>query len=627
MLIKTQINSRNFLAFVHDVFASALAWFIAFWLRFNLDGPQPWLDFVLQTLPWIVPVQALIFWQLGLYRGIWRYASLLDLKGILLAVGIAGLSVPLILLMGQVHNIVPRSVLVLDPILLAALMCGSRLAFRLWKEHRLYGVWRNQGEPVLVMGAGEAAATLIKELSKTREWRVVGFLDDDPVKRSRNIHGVKVLGRLDEVGALADRLGVKRVIIVMPSADSKVRRAAIDHCTKAGLSAFILPSFSDLLGSKSITKKIRKVQVEDLLGREPVILDTAGLHEFLMGQVVMVTGGGGSIGSELCRQIIGFKPNLLVLFEMNEFSAYQVEQEFSQAYPDQQIVYIIGDIKNQARVEQVLSQYRPKVIFHAAAYKHVPLMEDHNAWEAIQNNVQGTYTIATAAIKHNVEKFVLISTDKAVNPVNVMGASKRLAEMVCQGLQRDAKTRFAMVRFGNVLGSTGSVIPKFYAQIAKGGPITVTHPEVIRYFMSIPEAARLVLQAGLMELGGEIFLLDMGEPIKIADLAKDMIKLSGYTEDEIKIIYTGLRSGEKLFEELLSNNEFSLPTPHPKLRMARARQVEKHELINILEWLVKTKVLNDDQVRRDLRRLIPEYQPNAKPDLRMVAPDIYAAEG
>ena len=621
------INWRGLLAVGHDCLTVAIIWVFAYLLRFNFEIPEQFRSGMWQSLVWIVPLFGVVFYALNLYKGIWRYASLPDLYRIVFAVLLAtGFEAAIIYLLSMA-SVVPRSVLIIQGIFQVAIMGGSRLVFRAWKEHRLYGIWHKQGEPVVVVGADEVAAGLIKELSRSKDWRVVAMLDDDVTKHGRYLQGVKIIDGVDNVGTLAASLNAKRAIIAIPRSSPHARRLAMATCANAGLKVMTIPALDDVVSGLVTVAEVRPIQIEDLLGRDAVVLDDAGLRGFLGEQVVMVTGAGGSIGSELCRQIASFKPSLLVLFEHNEYAMYKIEQEFAEAVAKVPIICVIGDIKNTMRVQQVLAKYRPNVIFHAAAYKHVPLMEEDNAWEAIQNNVWGTYVIAKSAIEHGVKKVLLISTDKAVNPVNIMGASKRLAEMLCQGLQHDAETKFTMVRFGNVLGSTGSVIPKFHEQISKGGPLTVTHPEVIRYFMSIPEAAQLVLQAGFMGFGGEIFVMDMGEPVKIADLARDMIKLSGFTENEIKIIYTGLRSGEKLYEELLSTNEFSLPTPHPKLRIARARRLESHELVEILEWLKQTKILQDDQVRRDLRRLIPEYQPNAKPDLRMVAPDTYAAEG
>ena len=398
-------------------------------------------------------------------------------------------------------------------------------------------------------------------------------------------------------------------------------------CLIVGVKVLIVFLYDDLISGKITVSQIRTVEPEDLLGRDSVILDNDGLHGLLAGKTVLVTGAGGSIGSELCRQIAKFRPGRLVLFELNEFALYSVEQEFQANFPHIPMVFAIGDIKDAARLAQVFSQYQPKVVFHAAAYKHVPLMEHENAWQAVMNNVFGTYVLAQAAIKQGVAKFVLISTDKAVNPTNVMGASKRLAEMVCQALQqsisiagnasgkdgltdRNHVPGFVMVRFGNVLGSAGSVIPKFREQIAKGGPITVTHSEITRYFMSIPEATQLVLQAGLMgrgKGGGEIFVLDMGDPVKIADLARDLIRLSGLSESDIQIVYNGLRPGEKLYEELLADDENTLPTPHPKLRIAQARQVEKEWLTELLAWINEHPALSDEEVKQDLKRWVPEY--------------------
>jgi len=362
---------------------------------------------------------------------------------------------------------------------------------------------------------------------------------------------------------------------------------------------------------KGSVARIRKVAVEDLMKRDPVTLDDAQLHHLITGQVIMVTGAGGSIGAELCRQIAAYEPAMLVLFEMNEYAMYRIDEQLREEFPDMPVASVVGDIKNARRVNQAMHQYSPAVVFHAAAYKHVPLMEEANAWEAVQNNVLGTYVVARAAIDYGVKKFVFVSTDKAVNPTNVMGATKRLAEMVCQTLQAESSTRFEMVRFGNVLGSAGSVIPKFQEQIDKGGPVTVTHPEMVRYFMSIPEAAQLVLQAGSMGLGGEIFVMDMGEPVKILDLARDMIR----------IVYTGLRPGEKLFEELLADDEHTRPTPHPKLRIAKAREVDPDWLQGLLEWLrAPERIPGDSEVRRDLKRWVPEYQSQVRPKLTAVPP-------
>jgi FlaA1/EpsC-like NDP-sugar epimerase len=416
---------------------------------------------------------------------------------------------------------------------------------------------------------------------------------------------------MDELERWVKHLGVERVIIAMPSCTHQQRQRAIQLCNAAKVQALTVPSFDDLMSGKVAVSQLRAIELDDLLGRDPVVLDNPGLQGLLHDKCVMVTGAGGSIGSELCRQIARFSPSRLVLFEASEFALYTLEQELQQTFPRLNFVCLMGDVRDAERVNEVMQLHTPAVLFHAAAYKHVPMMELHNAWQAIRNNVLGTWTVARAAQRNGVAKFVMISTDKAVNPTNVMGASKRLAEMVCQALQTSlsAGTRFVIVRFGNVLGSTGSVIPKFRAQIAQGGPITVTHPEITRYFMSIPEAAQLVLQAGLMGQGGEIFVLDMGEPVKIVDLAKELIRLSGFTEDEIKIEFSGLRPGEKLYEELLADNEHTLPTPHPKLRIAKARQADAAWLEQLLGW-TEASTMPDEQVKTALQGWVPEYQRN-----------------
>ncbi|OGA48374.1 MAG: multidrug MFS transporter [Betaproteobacteria bacterium RIFCSPLOWO2_12_FULL_62_58] len=603
-----KLNWRIFLAFAHDLAACAAAWLASFWLRFNLEIPAPYGELALETLLWVVPLHAALFVGFGLYRGIWRFASLPDLKRIIAAVAIAAVAVPTALLMLQIA--VPRSVLIMSPAFLIMIMGGNRLAYRAWKERSLGALVPKQREPVFVIGAEEAAVNLIKELARSPQWRVVGVFDDDATKHGRQLHGVNVLGRVDDLAAWKQRHDGRHAIIAMPEASHGVRRRAVEMCRRAGLNVLTVPSFDDLMSGKVTVSQIRHVELDDLLGRDPVVLDTAGLNNWFSGRVVLVSGAGGSIGAELCRQIARYRPRQLILFELNEFALYSIEQEFGERFPALPVVCAIGDVKDATRVAQVLGAYRPSVIFHAAAYKHVPLMENENAWQAILNNVAGTRVMAQAAIARGVEKFVFVSTDKAVNPTNVMGASKRLAEMVCQALQQPTGTRFVMVRFGNVLGSTGSVIPKFREQIAKGGPVTVTHPDITRYFMSIPEAVQLVLQAGLMGGGAEIFVLDMGEPVRISDLARDMIRLSGLGEGDIRIVYTGLRPGEKLYEEPLAADENSLPTPHPKLRIAKARQEDGAWLARLSEWLAPDGVPRDETVKTELAQWVPEYSGN-----------------
>jgi FlaA1/EpsC-like NDP-sugar epimerase len=600
------LNWRSALAFGHDITACAVAWLGAFWLRFNLERiPPPFDEFAVHSVMAVVPLYGALFLGFGLYRGLWRFASLPDLKRILLAVGFGAVAAPALLFMLQIA--VPRSVLIMSPIFLVMIMGGSRFAYRGWKERTLASLLPGNREPVFVIGAEEAAINLIKELARSSQWRVTGVFDNDSSKHGRLLHGVNVLGKPDALPHWREKLGVGHAIIAMPEASHGARRSAIDFAREAGLKVLTVPSFDDLMSGRVTVSQIRHVELDDLLGRDPVVLDTAGLKNWLQDRVVLVTGAGGSIGAELCRQIARYQPRRLVLFELNEYALYTIEDEFHERFRAVDVVPAIGDIKSAARVREVMEAHRPSIVFHAAAYKHVPLMETENAWQAVLNNVAGTKVIAEAAMAHGVEKFVLISTDKAVNPASVMGASKRLAEMVCQALQQPDSTRFVMVRFGNVLGSTGSVIPKFREQIARGGPVTVTHPDITRYFMSIPEAVQLVMQAGLMGRGGEVFVLDMGEAVRIADLARDMIRLSGFSEEDIRISYTGLRPGEKLYEEPLSANENSLPTPHPKLRIAKARQENGGWLADVSQWLATNDFPSEATVKAHLARWVSEY--------------------
>ena len=602
-------NLRSFGAFAHDVAVAFIAWNLGFLLRFNFEIPSNFYMHLYETAFWVSLLQSVIFVLFGLYQGVWRFASIPDLKRIIKAVVVASMTVAALLFMLNLPVVVPRSVLILDPILLVLLMGGSRLAYRAWKEYRLYGVSRLQGQPVILIGAGELAITLLKELARSKQWRVIGLLDEAKAMHGRLLMGVRVLGAIEQLPEIAAKFEVGNIIIALPLEAHLLRRQVVTLANANALIALTVPAVDDLMSGKINVSQIRKVEVEDLLGRETVNLDNQSLQLLIEHHTVMVSGAGGSIGSELCRQALKFKPNRLICFDMSEYALYQLEQDLQQVADVTELIFIAGDAKNKTRVECLLSQYQPKIVFHAAAYKHVPLMETHNVAEALSNNVLGTYVLASACMQVGVEKFVLISTDKAVNPTNVMGASKRLAEMVCQSLEGGAKskTHFVMVRFGNVLGSSGSVIPKFREQIAKGGPVTVTHPEITRFFMSIPEAAQLVMQAGLMGQGGEIFVLDMGEPVKIAELAKDMIRLSGFQEDEIKIKYTGLRPGEKLYEELLADDELTQPTPHPKLRIALARKADIAWVKRLLKWVESCQLQDEAAIKKELAIWVDEY--------------------
>lgn len=608
--MKPHQNWRAWLAFAHDVAVAGVAWLAMYWLRFNLDANVPYLTDMLWTLAWILPLQGAIFLGLGLYRGLWRFASMIDLQRIVLAAGLGAVLVPLVVVMLHLQTILPRSVLILYPVVLIFLMAGSRFAYRIWKEHRLYSPLAALGEPVLLIGAGEAGARLTTELSRSRQWRVIGLLDDDTAKHGRLLRNVSVLGPIAELPRWARKYGVRKIIIALPSAAHGVRRRVAEICADVGLEALTVPSYEDLISGRSVLTTIRNVELDDLLGRDPIVLDSAGLGEWLGNRIVLVTGAGGSIGAELCRQIARFRPAKLVLFDISEAALYEIQITLADLFPQLPLATIVGDVKHVALIDEILDREQPNVVFHAAAYKHVPLMEDTNAWQAVRNNAYGTWVLARAAVAAKVEKFVLVSTDKAVNPTSVMGASKRFAEIVCQSLQGSG-TQFVLVRFGNVFGSAGSVIPRFREQIARGGPVTVTHPDITRFFMSLSEATQLLLQAALQGKDGEILVLDMGEPVRIVDLAHDLIRLSGADPDRVAIVFTGLRPGEKLYEELLATEEATLPTPHPKLRIGEARAANHDAVGQMVAWCERDRIADDAEVRARLKAWIPEYAPPA----------------
>jgi FlaA1/EpsC-like NDP-sugar epimerase len=618
-MLRHKASWLSFSAFLFDLSAVAGSWLAAYLIRFNGSVPVEFWTGAVKTLILALPVYALMFRVFGLYRGMWVFASLPDLMRIAKAVLAGAFAMMMAAVMVQPHPIIPRSVLLVSPVLLFLVMGGSRALYRASKEFYLYGGLIGQGKPVVVLGAGSSGASLARELARSSEWRLVGLLDDDPAKQGREIYGHKVLGPISDLPRWAADMNVEHAIIAIPSASVDAQRRVATMCVRAGVRAMVLPALTALTQGQAFLSRVRQIDLEDLLGRQPVKIDMPHVEALLRSRVVMVTGAGGSIGSELCRQILRFEPAQLVAFDLSEYAMYRLTEELHERFPAMSVIPVIGDAKDSLLLDQVLSRYTPHILFHAAAYKHVPLMEEINAWQAVRNNVLGTYRVARAAIRHDVKHFVLISTDKAVNPTNVMGASKRLAEMSCQALQQTStRTQFETVRFGNVLGSAGSVIPKFQQQIAKGGPVTVTHPEITRFFMTIPEASQLVLQASSMGQGGEIFILDMGEPVKIVDLARDLIRLYGFTEDHIRIVFTGLRPGEKLYEELLADDEATTRTPHPKLRIAQAREVPDNLLDELLPWLMQHRVPSDQEVRRDLRRWVPEYQPAAAPALQSV---------
>lgn len=600
------LNPRTLAAFTFDVCAAGGAWLLAFWLRFNFDTPAEFHGVAVGSLLWVLPLFATLFYFFGLYQGLWRFASITDLQHLLGAVFVGALLTSTVVAIFKVP-LIPRSVLVLHPLLLSVIMGGTRFAYRSWKEHRVYGPAKLRGQPVLILGAGEAADSLLREIHRSGQWYAVAIVDDNPGRAGRRLRGLPIMSPIENIGLIAENLGAKHAIIAMPNARPAQRRRATEVASAAGLTVMTVPSYDDLLSGRLSVSSIRKVELEDLLGREAVSLDDNGVHDLLGGNVVLVTGAGGSIGSELCRQIARFKPSRLVLVDASEFALYSIGEELSVSHPSLQCQSWAADVRDKERVEEIFAQEQPVVVFHAAAYKHVPLMESVNAWQAVRTNALGTLTVARAALEAQVRKFVLISTDKAVNPTNVMGATKRLAERLCLAVNNMGVTRFVIVRFGNVLGSNGSVIPKFREQIAQGGPVTVTHPDIVRYFMTIPEAAQLVLQAGLMGQGGEIFVLEMGDPVRIVDLARDMIRLSGFSEDEVKIEFTGLRPGEKLYEELLADDEATQQTPHPKLRIARlSDELPVSEYKELLGWL-GSSIRSSADVKSGLKKYVPEY--------------------
>lgn len=609
------VNPLSYLALLHDVLITVTAWWLAFLMRFNFNLPENFVSPLIKLLPFVILIHAAAFIGFGLYRGIWRFASLPDLQRIIKAVTFSALCIAFLSLLVRSHIVIPRTVILLNPLLLILMLGGSRFAYRVWKEGHLFNPIRNQGRPVIILGATDAAIGLIKELSTNKEWSVVAVLDNESSLIGREFSGTRIEGTLSEISDIAKKYECKHCIIAMPEADHILRRSLAHRARKADIELLTIPSTHDMMAGKVNVSKIRKVEVEDLLGRDAIELDNNELEELLSNHTILVTGAAGSIGSEICYQALKFQPSKLVCVDISEYGLYDLEQQFSKIHPNTDITYLVADVKNETRIQKILALHHPKVVLHAAAYKHVPLMEEKNVSEAIINNTYGTYQLATACQLAQIEKFVLVSTDKAVNPTNVMGASKRLAELICQSLQSQntlstsANTTFITVRFGNVLGSSGSVIPKFREQIANGGPVTITHPDITRFFMSIREASQLVLQAGTMGKGGEIYVLDMGEPVKIIDLAKDMIRYSGLEENEIEIKFTGLRPGEKLYEELLADDESTLPTTHEKLRIAQARTVSTHWLGELLRWLENVPKLSEEDIKKDLKTWVEEYQP------------------
>ncbi|MDP2264428.1 MAG: nucleoside-diphosphate sugar epimerase/dehydratase [Hydrogenophaga sp.] len=587
-----------------DLCLVALAWWLAFWLRFNLDTPDEFLQILLDTLAWPLLGYAACLMAWGVYRHIWRFTSMAELTRLASGVALAGLLTAAAVLMLRVEFF-PRSVLLLHPMLALMLLGAARAGARLLLTGQPAS--RPAGQGLLLVGSAKDAADALPSLRSARLWSPVGIISPIAGEQGRTLQGLNVLGGLGDLPRVAKQVGAAAALVVS-APGSEARRQALMSASDAGLPLLTMPRPDEWLRAEP--GALRKVELDDLLGRAAVALDENGLSQLIAGQTVLVTGAGGSIGSELCRQIARFGVARLVCVDVSEYAIYQLEQELRAAHPQMQGLYYTANVRESDRLLAIAQQHRPAVVFHAAAYKHVPLMESLNEIEALRTNVLGTLNAARVAGAVGAQRFVLISTDKAVNPTNVMGASKRLAEQVLQAVAGEhPSTRYVAVRFGNVLGSSGSVVPLFTAQIARGGPVTVTHPDIVRYFMTIPEAAQLVLQAGLMGQSRQIFVLDMGEPVKIVELAKLLIRLSGQTEQDVPIAFTGLRPGEKLYEELLANDETTVPTPHPKLRIAKvAASVVEADPVSA--WIAGAGPAPEAATTRQwLRSLVPEYTP------------------
>jgi len=600
---------RRPLSLLADGVMVALAWQFTYLFRLGFERwvtARPSYDG--GVLLGVVACYLVVFHLLGVPKGMWRFSGFGEIKRLMIACGIAGGVCALVVLMAQLSK-VPRAVLALHPFFALIGVAGVRVLYRTVYEHMRQQVSGKAADTrrALVLGAGDAARRLVAGIQHDG-WTVVGLLDDDPHKQGSRVAGVPVLGPLSELKLHSQTQGITHLILAMPKADRETRRGVINLAMEAGLPMLTVPGAEEL--EQGVRERVRDIQPEDLLGREPVVLDEAGISEVLRDKVVLITGAGGSIGSELCRQVARYQPKQLVLYELSEFNLYTIEQELSERFPELPLVTLIGDVKDVEHLRYTFARWKPQVVFHAAAYKHVPLMEHENAWAALRNNTLGTHFAGAVAAEHGVERFVLISTDKAVNPTNVMGATKRAAEIAISALAREhGGTRFMAVRFGNVLGSSGSVIPRFKEQIARGGPVTVTHPEIIRYFMTIPEAARLVLQAAAVGESGQVLVLDMGEPVKIVDLAKAMIRLSGHSLDEIPIVFTGLRPGEKLYEELLADSDLTVPTAMPRVCIARLESSPVRHPAEALWTDGPLADLDSSAIRERLRSVICDYRP------------------
>ncbi|MBK1717432.1 polysaccharide biosynthesis protein [Thiocystis violacea] len=604
-----RLRSRT-AALSHDLLTIPAAWLLAYWLRFNLDRiPAEFIAGALQALPWVILIQGSVYWLFGLYRGVWRFASLPDLVRITKAVLVGtALVVVMLFIINRSEN-VPRSVPVLYFGIQLLMLAAPRLLYRWMKDHRFN---LSSGQRVLIVGADQAGDLLARAMLRDpgRAYFPVGFVDDKLRRQGGEVQGLPVLGPTEAIPEIVREKDIDLLMLAVPGASAIEMRHLVDLCEQTGLPFRILPELGGLMTGQVDIGRIRPVLIEDLLGRDPVELDWRGIHAGLAGRAILITGAGGSIGSELTRQLAAMGPSRLILVDNGEFNLYRIEMELTERHPQLRFARHLLDVTDATAIAGLFRDERPAIVFHAAAYKHVPLLENQLR-AAARNNVMGTRLVAEAAASSGCERFVLISTDKAVNPSNIMGATKRIAETICQDLDGRSECRFITVRFGNVLGSAGSVVPLFRRQIEQGGPVTVTHPDIERFFMTIPEACQLITQAAVIGDGGEIFLLDMGEPIKIRYLAEQMIRLSGREPGEdIAIEYVGLRPGEKLYEELFHASEELVATPHPKIRIARqANGLSSQELRRSLTALEEAANRSDqDAMRRALQALLPGWR-------------------
>lgn len=611
-----QLFIRRIFLMCYDMLAVFTASMLALLIRFDFHFtkiPPEYINEVWKALPYMMAVMLAIFWWLRLYSSLWSYAGALEMMYVVSACIIDTLASAAIILLrnwGDMYP-VPRSFYVLYGLFLLVLVLGCRYSYRALRALRVMRLNGTYQRNVLVIGAGDAGNQLIKEINNSRyvKKKVVGVIDDDRLKIGSYIHGTKVVGDRSCILEKVQELHVHEIIVAMPSASPKQIKGILDICKETGCELKRLPGIYQLVNGEVSISKLKDVDVNDLLGREPVSVNLESIMDYVSGKVVMVTGGGGSIGSELCRQIAEHRPKRLIIVDIYENTTYDVQNELKMKFPELDLVVLIASVRNTNRMNFIFETYQPEIIYHAAAHKHVPLMEG-SPNEAIKNNVLGTWKIVQSADRYHVKRFVMISTDKAVNPTNIMGASKRICEMIIQTYNRRSETEYVAVRFGNVLGSNGSVIPLFKKQIERGGPVTVTDPDIVRYFMTIPEAVSLVLQAGAYARGGEIFVLDMGEPVRILDLARNLILLSGHKPDEdIPIVFTGLRPGEKLYEEMLMEEEGLQETENKLIHIGKPIEMDEEQFLKQLEELKEYVVTEPGDIREWVKKIVPTYHP------------------